>query len=115
MTSQILEIRTYRLVPGTRERLHEIMANGPIPALARYGITVLDYGPSLIDEDGQEGYYLIRAFASLSDREQREGAFYGGQEWRQKWREDVLACIEHFHTVVLETDSQAVAGLTRGR
>lgn len=114
MTLRFLEIRTYRLVPGTRDKLHALMAE-VAPVLARYGVTVVDHGPSLTDEDGHQEYYLLRAFRSLAEREELEQAFYGSAEWRERWREDVLACIEDYHTIVIEAGPEVIAGLTRPR
>lgn len=112
---RFLEIRTYRLVPGTRGKLHDLLTSGPLPALARYGITLVDYGPSVTDDDGVENYYLLRAFPSLAERQRREEAFYGGTEWRERWREDVLACIEDYHTVVIEVPPEVIAGMRHRR
>jgi hypothetical protein len=109
---QILEIRTYRLRPGAQERFRRL-AEQSTAALARYGVTVVDFGPSRVAEDGHEDFYLMRAFASLAEREQLEAAFYGGREWREQWRDDILACIESFHTVVINTTPDAVAALSR--
>jgi hypothetical protein len=114
MTLRFLEIRTYRVVPGQRDRLHALMTD-VAPMLARYGITVVDHGPSVANDEGPQHYYLMRAFRSLAEREDLERAFYGSAEWREQWREDVLACIEDYHTVVVDTGPEVIAGLTRSR
>lgn len=115
MTNPVLEIRTYRLVPGTRDTFHALVSTGPIPALARYGVRVVDYGPSLVREDGHDEYYLMRVFASLAERDRLERAFYTGDEWREQWRDKVLACVETFHTIVCEVTPAAVDAMTRQR
>ena len=109
----ILEIRTYRLKPGTRDAFVALMRGEAVPLLVRRGITVVDCGPSLVDEDGSEEAYLVRAFPSLEARREQEEAFYGSDEWRQGPRETVLAPIESFHTIVMEVSQEAVDALRR--
>jgi hypothetical protein len=111
---QILEIRTYRLRAGTRDTFHRL-ATESIAALSRYGIAVIDYGPSIVDDDGHVDYHLIRAYATLADRDRLEAAFYGGQEWRERWRDAILACIESYHTVVMTVPPEAIEALARPR
>ena len=102
----ILEIRTYRLKPGTRDDFVAAMAAAQ-PLLARYGIDVVDFGASLVAEDGHEEAYLIRRFASLEDRAEKEDAFYGSDDWRDGPRADVVAPIESYHTIVLPASALA--------
>ncbi|HEX6420617.1 MAG TPA: NIPSNAP family protein [Acidimicrobiales bacterium] len=112
-TPAILEIRTYRLKPGTRDAFVDLMRAEAAPLLARFGITVVDCGPSLVDEDGNEEAYLVRAFRSLEERQEQEEAFYGSDDWREGPREAVLAPIESFHTIVMEVTQEAVDALRR--
>lgn len=109
----ILEIRTYRLKPGTREDFVRIMAERALPMLAEYGIDVVDHGPSLFDEDGAEEAYLMRAFASLAERDRLEDAFYSSRVWREGPREEIVSRIDSYHTIVIETPDAAVAALRR--
>jgi hypothetical protein len=94
----VLEIRTYKLVPGARDELDRIFREGPLPMLQRYGINVVGYGPSA---DGDDHYCLIRAFPSAAAREEQLGAFYGSDEWRVNHRANVLGLIEAYHVVAL--------------
>lgn len=96
-----LEIRTYRLKPGTRDEFVRVMREQSVPLLAALGIDVVAYGPSLVDEDGAQEAYLIRAFTSLEQREGQEAAFYGSDEWRNGPREAIVSRIESYHTVVV--------------
>ncbi|WP_446219763.1 NIPSNAP family protein [Micromonospora sp. IBHARD004] len=104
----ILEIRTYRLKPGTIDEFVRLMRQEAAPLLARFGIRVVAAGASLVREDGHEEAYLIRAFPSLAVRDEREEAFYGSDAWRDGPREAILSRIESYHTVVLETAEQSV-------
>jgi hypothetical protein len=94
----VLDVRTYKLVPGGRETFDRFLRERALPMLSRYQIDVVGYGPSLIDDDH---YYLARAFLSASSREERLGAFYGSDEWRQGYEHTVMELIESFHPVVI--------------
>jgi len=94
----ILDLRTYRLVPGGRETFDRIFREGALPMLGRHEIDVVGYGPSLADE---EHYYLARAFPSVDRREQQLGGFYGSENWLQRYDAAVTELIESYHTVVI--------------
>ena len=109
----ILEIRTYRLVPGMRDEFVRLMRDVSVPMLEKHGIVVVGHGASLVDEDGREEAYLIRAFPSLDAHAEQEERFYGSDEWRDGPREAILACIVDYHSIVLEASDDGVAALTR--
>jgi len=111
----ILEIRTYRLGPGTRDEFVRVMRTEALPLLAKFGIRVLDCGPSLTDEDGNEEAFLMRGFSSLEQRAEQEDRFYSSSAWREGPREAILDPIENFHTIVMEVPESALAALDRSR
>ncbi|MGH2353358.1 MAG: NIPSNAP family protein [Chloroflexota bacterium] len=108
--SRCVEIRAYNLKPGTGEEFHRLVREESVPMLHRWKVDVVAYGPSRHDPDS---YVLIRAYASLDDRERSEEAFYGSDEWRHGPREAILACIDSYATVVMELESAAIDGLRR--
>jgi hypothetical protein len=105
-----LEIRTYNLKPGTRAEFHRLMTEVSLPMLHRWQVDVVACGPSTHDEDS---YYLMRAYASLEQRQQSQDAFYGSDEWLQGPREAILALIESYTTLVLPLDSATVDALRK--
>jgi len=109
----ILEIRTYRLKPGTRDEFVRLMREESLPLLKKWGVDVVDAGASLVAEDGAEEAYLVRAFSSIEEREKQEAAFYGSDEWRRGPREAVISRIESYHTIVIEASAEAVRALRR--
>ena len=111
----ILEIRTYRLVPGSREEFVRLMRDESLPLLERHGITVVAHGVSLVSEGGHEEAYLIRAFPSLAAHAEQEERFYASDEWRQGPREAILALIESYHSVVLEITNEMIESLLEHR
>jgi len=104
----VLEIRTYRIVAGQRDELQRRFEDGALPMLRRWEIDVVGFGPS-VDDD--EHWVLLRAFASVEERTRQEDAFYDSDEWRTEHRPGIMALIETYHTVVLETTAEAVEGL----
>jgi hypothetical protein len=94
----VLDLRTYKLAPGGRDTFDRILRERALPMLSRHGIDVVGYGPSITDDDH---YYLARAFPSASSREQRLGAFYGSDEWKQSYEDTVTGLIDTYHTVVI--------------
>ena len=105
-----LDLRTYKLVPGGRETFDRILREHALPMLRRHEIDVVGYGPSLTDDDH---YYLARAFPSASRREQRLGAFYGSDEWRQGYEDTVSGLIETYHRVVIPLTASVGRALAR--
>lgn len=106
----VLDLRTYRLVPGGREVFDDILREKALPMLGRYEIDVVGYGPSLADD---EHYYLARAFSSNARREQRLGAFYGSDEWQQQYDRTVSELIETYHPVVIPLTTGVERALAR--
>lgn len=106
--SSFVEIRSYALKPGMREEFDRIASQQAIPMLRRWEVDVVAHGPSPHDDDS---YYLIRAYASLADRQQSQDTFYGSQEWKNGPRAAILALIENFTSVVLELEPATVEAL----
>ncbi len=109
----ILEIRAYRLRPGTGTDFIQIMRDQALPLLAAAGIRVVGCGLSLVAEDGHEEAYLMRAFESVAQRDGQEEAFYGREAWRQGPREAMLSRIENYHTIVVDASEVAVEARNR--
>jgi hypothetical protein len=107
----VLEIRTYRLKPGTIDTFHDLVRDQSAPLLEQFGVDVLRYGPSERQEDGAEEYVLIRSFESLDRRDEQEEQFYGSPEWHEGPRAAILACIEQYHTIVLSVPRSACTEL----
>ena len=105
---EVVEIRSYNLKPGTRDRFHARFEREALPMLHRWKVDVVAYGPSLHDSDS---YYLMRAFPSVPDRQRSEDAFYRSDEWRNGPREATLADIVSYTTIVIGLDGTTIRGL----
>ena len=105
-----VEIRSYNLKPGRREEFHRLVLEKSMPLLKRWKVDVVDFGPSMHDENS---YYLIRAYQSLADRQASQDAFYGSDEWRQGPREAIISLIESDTSIVIEMEAAVVEALRR--
>jgi len=107
---RLLEIRSYELKPGTRDEYDRLFREEAAPLLRRFEIDVVAVGPSTGDPNG---YFLMRAFDDVDDRERREAAFYASAEWREGPRQAVLDCIVTYTDAVIELPDEVVEGLRR--
>jgi hypothetical protein len=105
---QVVEIRSYNLKPGTRDRFHQRFLAEALPMLRRWKVDVVAFGPSLHDSDS---WFLMRAFAGVDQRQKSEDAFYGSDEWRHGPRDAILADIVSYTTVVVRVDDAALGAL----
>ena len=109
-SSHVLEIRSYILKPGVRDRFQKRFVEESLPLLEKYKVDVVAYGPSLHDSNS---WFLMRCYASIEDRQRSEDAFYDSDDWKKGPREAVMADIEAYNTVVMEVDNETLAGLRR--
>jgi len=106
--SWLLEIRLFKLHPGTRAEFDRISREGTIPMMRRYGINVVAHGSSLNDEDG---YFLLRAFPSEEQRVTQSQVIYATAEWAENYEEPIMGMIADYHTAVMPMSSELVQGL----
>ncbi len=107
---RFVEIRLFELKPGTRAEFHQLAMERSIPMLRRWGTDVVAHGCSRHNEGG---YYVIRSYATLDERQSSQDAFYGSEEWRKGPREAILALIEHYTDVVLMLDEPTIEGMRK--
>ena len=107
----VVEFLSYQLDPAKADRFHAIMRETSAPLHRRHGLDIVAFGPS---ETGPNQYVLIRAFASLEDRESRLDAFYAHPDWRNGPRSEIIAAIKTSTAVVLTLNDTAVEALRRG-
>lgn len=104
----VVEIRSYRLVPGSRDRFHQLVGQHSLPLMLDWGLDVLDYGPSLHDADS---YFLMRAFHDLTHLQTAQAAFYASPAWRNGPREAIVAMIAADSSVVLALSPDRIEAL----
>ncbi len=107
----LVEIRAYRLKPGTRADFHAAVTNRALPMVRAYGMDVVSHGPVPNDENG---YFLVRSFASLAELTAQEDEFYGSAPWREGPREALVSRIATYVDTLLWLSPAAIADLRAG-
>lgn len=95
----IVEMRTYRLKPGTRERFLEIFRSRSMPEHARIGMPIL--GPFLSAED-PDVFFFMRGFPDLPSRDALKAQFYEGALWKNELESVLMPMIERYDVVVVD-------------
>lgn len=106
--NRLLEIRTYRLKPGTIADFHAAMHGSAVPMLRSAGMDVVAYGCS---DHEEESYFLIRAYDSREALDAEQCRFYGSEAWRQGPREALVSRIETYLNTLLWMSPEAVESL----
>jgi hypothetical protein len=110
-TRRLVEIRAYRLLPGTRADFHAAVTLRALPMVRAFGMDVVTHGPVANDPDG---YFLVRSFASLAELSAQEGEFYGSAAWREGPRESLVSRIATYVDTLLWLSPAAIADLRDG-
>jgi NIPSNAP len=106
--SRLLEIRTYRLKPGTLDAFHHAMHTRAVPMLRARGMDVVAYGRS---DHEEETYFLARSYASREALEQEQAEFYGSSEWKLGPRSELVDRIETYMNTLIWTSELAVVSM----
>jgi hypothetical protein len=96
----LLEIRTYRLLPGVRDEFVAWFQANARPAMEAAELPVI--GPFVSSEDPDVFVYL-RTFTDREDRERRCDAFYSSTVWTEQLRDRALAMEHGFEVRLLES------------
>lgn len=106
--TRLIEIRTYRLKPGTLAAFHEAMHTRAVPMLRSKGMDVVTYGRS---DHEEESYHLVRAYANRQALDAEQSAFYGSAEWRDGPRAALVDRIETYLNTLLWVSGETIASM----
>ena len=106
--NRLLEIRTYRLKPGTLAAFHNAIHTQAVPMLRSAGADVVAYGRS---DHEEETYFLIRSYESRKALEAEQHKFYSSPEWQQGPRPELVDRIETYLNTLLWASPQAVESI----
>ena len=95
----VIEVRTYRTTPGSRETLIEAMLTRSFPVLRDIGMKALGPFPSRDDEDTS---VWLRAFPDAASRSPMKDAFYGGDLWLEELEAELRPLIAGHESVLVE-------------
>lgn len=96
--SPVLEIRQYRLKPGTRARFAEFLQTRTAEPHVRHEMPLLG---QFDDIDDENVHVFLRAFPSLVERDRRKAAFYQSALWLEELQDEAFAMIEDYSNVLL--------------
>lgn len=106
---RLVEIRTYRLKPGTADRFLTAFREA-LPLVRESGMDVVAFGRS---DHEQESFHLVRAYRDRAHLEAQQEAFYTSDAWRCGPREALVACIDDYLNTLLWLSEQGVEDLRR--
>src|ERR1700693_4719461 len=95
----IVEMRTYKLKPGVREKFLEIFRTKSVPAHDEIGMKIL--GPFLSVED-PDVFFFMRGFPDMASREPMKAKFYEGDLWKNELESVLMPMIEKYDVVVVD-------------
>ncbi len=101
----IVEVRSYRTIPGKRDEFIQFFQTRAIPALRSHGMKVL--GP-LLDLENPNKFVWLRSFPSLAAREEMRNAFYGGELWTNELEAIAMPMLESYDVILCETSPGCV-------
>ena len=107
----IVEVRSYRIVPGRREEFLEFFKTRSIPALRECGMKVV--GP-LIDIENPNKFVWLRCFPSLEDRDRMKRDFYEGVLWKNELEEVAMPMLDSYDVILCEVPDGFVNDLGEG-
>jgi len=107
---RLVEIRSYKLKPGTAAQFHSTAEHTVVPMLREWGMDVIAFGPSAHEPDA---YFLIRVYDDLADLNAQQAAFYGSSSWRDGPRESIVSRIETYLSTVLWLSPESIEDLRR--
>ncbi len=104
---KLIEVRTYRLKPGSAETFIAAVKQA-LPLVRASGMDVIAFGRS---DHEQESFFLIRAYADREHLVAQQDAFYGSTIWREGPRQALVDCLDTYLNTLLWLPDAAVDAL----
>ncbi len=101
----VVEMRTYKLKPGMRERFLQVFRSQSVPEHRRLGMKIL--GPFLSIEEPDTCCFM-RGFPDLPSREPLKASFYGGELWKRELESVWMPMIDRYYVVLLDDPSHLI-------
>ena len=101
----VVEMRTYKLKPGMRERFLEVFRTQSIPEHRRLGMKIL--GPFLSIEE-PDTFFFMRGFPDLPSREPLKASFYEGELWKHELESVLMPMIDRYDVVLVDDPAHLI-------
>jgi hypothetical protein len=95
----VIEVRTYKIQPGQRDQIIELLRNRLFSLHEEIGIRVLGPFPSAEDDDT---LVWLRAFPDAASRDTLTKTLYGGAAWKDELAGLILPAITEHHVALVE-------------
>jgi hypothetical protein len=95
----IVEMRTYKLKPGTREHFLDLFRRFTMPEHARLGMPIIGPFRSIEDPDV---FFFMRGFSNLESRELLKATFYEGALWKNDLEVQLMPMIKHYDVILVD-------------
>jgi hypothetical protein len=109
---RLVEIRSYKLRPGSGAKFHDLVVAKSMPLLRACGMEVVAFGQSVHNEDA---YFLVRTYDNLDHRRSSQEAFYSSEAWRDGPRQAIVELIEADWDIVLWLTPAAIDAMRNSR
>ena len=101
----VIEMRTYKLKSGTRDRFLEVFRAQSVPEHRRLGMKIL--GPFLSVED-PDTFFFMRDFPELASREPLKASFYEGELWKRELESVLMPMIDRYDVILVDDPAQLI-------
>ena len=98
----IIEIRTYHVRPGERDRFVHFFEHKSGPVQRSKGIKL--FGP-VVDLENENTVVYLRGFATLQERSRIRALFYEGPEWRNQLKAEARSMLQSCDVMLAATTS----------
>lgn len=95
----VIEFRTYKIRPGQRDQIMELLRTRLFPLHREIGMRVLGPFPSAEDTDT---LVWMRAFPDAASRDTMTKTLYGGAGWKDELEGLILPAITEHHVALVE-------------
>jgi hypothetical protein len=107
---RLVEIRSYKLRPGSGAKFHDLVVTQSMPLLRAHGTEVVAFGPSAHDVDA---YFLVHAYDNLAHRHSSQETFYSSEAWRSGPRQAIIELIDSDWDIVVWLTRDAVDAMRK--
>jgi hypothetical protein len=104
----IVEVRTYTIAAGLRQRFLDLFESRTRPLQVSLGMQVL--GPWL-DIENPDRFVWLRGFPSWDERDRMKLALYEGPEWTGELEAVMMPMLADYTSVQVEMSDDAIAAL----
>ena len=101
----VVEMRTYKLKPGMRERFLQVFRTQSVPEHRRLGMKIL--GPFLSIEE-PDTFFFMRGFPDLASREPLKASFYEGELWKRELENVLMPMIDRYDVVLVDDSAHLI-------